>query len=163
MTLEFMDGSRLNYMCQTREALIACLLDACAEAGNDAVLARLEDTQPNWIYGPKWQLLEPMFEANYFHFNVQSSKFTEGDDQVALLSAFSVQNLHDGVSAGASLDALFKSRFLSRCEDPEMVNLVIATLQTMQMLLQQTFGFMEFAAAMRRHDGNQQLTQCLRK
>ena len=34
MTIEFMDGSKLHYMSKTREALIACVLDACEVAGN---------------------------------------------------------------------------------------------------------------------------------
>ena len=32
--IEFMDGDTLNYMCKTREALIACLIDTCGDAGN---------------------------------------------------------------------------------------------------------------------------------
>ena len=77
MTIDFIDGSKLNYMCRSREAFIACMLDSCAECGNTRVLHRLEPTEPSWVYGPKWSILESKFEKDYFHVNLTSPKSEE--------------------------------------------------------------------------------------
>ena len=155
------DGSKRHYMSSTREALIACLLDACETAGNHMVLHRLEETEPGWIFGPKWQLLEPSWESNFFHANIQKSAKDEGR-MMRVLTEFSVQNLSDGMAASASITALMEARILSRANDPEAVNVVIAVLQTLQLLLQQTFGFTEFASALEKSDGVEQLALCLK-
>ena len=55
------------------------------------MLHRLEETQPEHLYGPKWTLLETSFENNYFHANIQNSKSEE--DLLQILAKFSVQNL----------------------------------------------------------------------
>jgi hypothetical protein len=64
-----------------------------------------------------------------------------------VLTEFSVQNLSDSKEAAPSIAALFKSKILARANEPEAVNVVIAVLQTIQLLLQQTYGFLEFASA----------------
>lgn len=161
-TLEFMDGSTRHYMSSTREALITCMLDACQAAGNHAVLHRLEETEPGWTYGPRWSLLEPSWESNYFHQNMQPQKRPDEDHLMKVLTEFSVQNLCDDKAAGSSILALFQAGLLSRADDPACVNLVIATLQTLQLLLQQTYGFLEFARAMEASGGADQLALCLR-
>ena len=79
-----------------------------------------------------------------------------------VLTEFSVQNLSDSKEAAPSIAALFQSRILARATDPEAVNVVIAVLQTMQLLLQQTYGFLEFSSAVEKHDGAEQLAECLR-
>ena len=161
LTIEFMDGSKRHYMSSTREALIACLLDACDTSGNSMVLHRLEETEPGWIYGPKWQLLETSWESHFFHSNIQASGKDEAK-MMRVLTEFSVQNLGDSQQAAPSIVALFASKILMRANDPDAVNVVIAVLQTLQLLLQQTYGFLEFSAAMAQHDGAAQLAACLR-
>eukprot|EP01052_Picozoa_sp_SAG31_P006400 SAG31_NODE_294_length_18242_cov_28.418949_12_plen_103_part_00 len=75
--------------CKTREALIACLIDTCADAGNVRVLARLEETDQSFLFGPKWALLEPKFEKEYFHVNILNPKTEER--MLKALTEFSVQ------------------------------------------------------------------------
>jgi DnaJ family protein C protein 13 len=164
VTIEFIDGSKLNYMCRTREAMIACMLDTCAEGGNTRVMHRLEPTEPSWTYGPKWSLLEAKFEKEYFHANLLSPKTDERF--LKALTEFSVQNLMDAPVAGQLLESLLMPHsdgrpILSRCNDPEQVNVVISTLQTMQSLVQLTSGFVAFEVACSKSGGAAQLAGCL--
>ena len=160
MIIEFMDGDTLNYMCKTREALIACLIDTCGDAGNLRVLARLEETDQSFLYGPKWSLLEPKFEKEYFHVNILNPKTEER--MLKALTEFSVQNLMDAPVAGELLDALMTRNLLGKCNDPEQVNIVIATLQSLQSLVQLTFGFTKLAEVLRKSNGTAQLAACLK-
>ena len=160
-TIEFMDGSMRHYMSRTREALIACLFDSCEAAGNCAVLHRLEETEPGWTYGPRYTLLEPTWEANYFHRVLQQKSKSEEEHLTKVLTEFSVQNLCDDKDAATSLTAILANGMLNRANDPEGVNVVIAALQSIQLLLQQTYGFLAFAAAMEQHCGAAQLALCL--
>jgi DnaJ family protein C protein 13 len=159
LTIEFMDGSTLHYMSKKREALIACLLDACESAGNYSVLHRLQETRPDHLYGPKWTLLETSFENNYFHANIQGSK--SDDSLLQILSTFSLQNLRDNPMTAITLEKILGMRLLLKCNEPECVNIVIATLQAMQLLLQQNHGFAGFAQAMEANDGAEQLAACI--
>ena len=165
MTIEFMDGSKVHYMCKTREAVIACLLDGCERAGNTSVLLRLEETQPGWCYGPKWQLLEEQFENGYFHENVQHPKGDvlshETGSLLSVLNEFSVQNLGDGEQSAVSTVSLLQHRLLDQAGNPEHVNIVLATLQTLQLLLKQSQGFLAFGESLRAVDGAKQLATCL--
>jgi DnaJ family protein C protein 13 len=159
MTIDFIDGSKLNYMCRSREAFIACMLDSCAECGNTRVLHRLEPTEPSWVYGPKWSILESKFEKDYFHVNLTSPKSEERF--VKALTEYGVQNLMDAPVAGMILKSLFAGKYIGSVDDPEKVNVVIATLQATQSLVQLISGFITFEQIMAETGGAAQLAACL--
>ena len=159
MTVEFINGSKLNYMCRTREALISCMLDTCSECGNTRVLHRLEPTEASWVYGPKWTILESKFEKDYFHSNLMNPKSEERF--VKALTEYGVQNLMDAPVAAQLLDSLVAKKVVAQVEDPEKVNVVISSLQAMQSLVQLTSGFIAFEGAFTKSDGSGQLAKAL--
>lgn len=67
----------------------------------------------------------------------------------------------DNPIAAVSLDSILGMRLLLKCNEPESVNIVIAALQSLQLLLQQSHGFARFAEAMEDHDGAAQLAACI--